>query len=57
MCFRDEPEIVRLGELDFSDQEGDIQDIAIREIIIHPEYKWPDKYNDIALIRLAKEAV
>lgn len=32
------------------------QTIAIKERIKHPEYKRPAEYNDIAILRLEKEA-
>lgn len=50
------PEIVRLGELDFTKNDTEIQDIQIQSIIVHPEYIAPSKYHDIALLRLATPA-
>ncbi|KAL1117766.1 hypothetical protein AAG570_004081 [Ranatra chinensis] len=50
---------VRLGELDLSttlDDEG-LQDLVIVSRIVHPEYKWPAIYHDIALFKLRRGAV
>lgn len=45
---------VRLGELDLETltDEANTKDIEIIGIIVHPEYKYPNLYNDIALFRL-----
>ncbi|KAJ9594346.1 hypothetical protein L9F63_014222 [Diploptera punctata] len=49
---------VRLGELVLgkTNDDTEIQDIAIKEVIVHPDFKTPAKYNDIALIRLENKA-
>nr|BBG28441.1 secreted serine protease Snake [Gryllus bimaculatus] len=52
------PVRVRLGELNLkSDADGASPvDIAVAEVIRHPEYRPPSKYHDIALLRLAQRA-
>ncbi|CAL4115358.1 unnamed protein product, partial [Meganyctiphanes norvegica] len=50
------PQVVRLGEVDFDRlDEGQAYDFDIVEIHIHPEYKLPQKYNDIAIITLKQK--
>jgi secreted trypsin-like serine protease len=51
----DTPKVVRLGDLDLTrDDDGSIYaDYNIRNIIVHPRYRYPQKYNDIALIQLS----
>lgn len=45
--------MVRLGEVNFqSDGETDVQERRIAQIIKHPDYRPPSKYNDIALVML-----
>lgn len=48
--------LVRLGELDLStDEDGSKPvDYDISNIIVHPDYRYPQKYNDIALLRLRR---
>ncbi|KYM97718.1 PREDICTED: venom serine protease Bi-VSP-like [Cyphomyrmex costatus] len=50
---------VRLGDLNLvqSNDNAKPQTIAIQERIRHPDYKRPLEYHDIAILRLAKEAV
>ncbi|CAB3365097.1 Hypothetical predicted protein [Cloeon dipterum] len=50
--------VVRLGDLEISnDQDGARpQMIPVAERIQHSEYKLPGRYNDIALLRLARDA-
>lgn len=45
---------MRLGELNLSkdDDGSEPEDYAINRIIVHPDYRYPLKYNDIALLRL-----
>ncbi|CAH0718142.1 unnamed protein product, partial [Brenthis ino] len=54
-----EPEVVRLGLADIEDNEfllfDRIMDINIKKIVVHPNYKPPKKYYDIALIQLDSE--
>ncbi|XP_059471518.1 venom protease-like [Neocloeon triangulifer] len=52
-----DPRIVRLGEHDFaSDNDGaSPADYGVERVIVHPEYRPPRKYNDIALIRLDRD--
>ncbi|XP_048524458.1 venom protease [Dendroctonus ponderosae] len=46
-----QPRWVRLGALDMErDEESGRAQYDIDRIIVHPEYKFPVKYNDIALI-------
>ncbi|XP_046997816.1 serine protease snake-like isoform X1 [Schistocerca americana] len=49
------PVIVRLGELNLKrdDDGAHPVDYRIVDIVRHPEYKPPSKYNDIALLRLS----
>ncbi|EFA11559.1 serine protease P44 [Tribolium castaneum] len=51
----DTPKIVRLGDLDLSrDDDGSVHtDYNVRNIVVHPRYRYPLKYNDIALIQLS----
>ncbi|XP_055696410.1 serine protease snake-like isoform X2 [Lutzomyia longipalpis] len=52
------PEYVRLGDHDLIkvDEGAQPQQFKIREIMRHPEFHVPIKYNDIALIRLEGRA-
>lgn len=48
---------VRLGDIE---PESDVDDsnpqiIAVAQAVRHPDYKVPEVYNDIALLRLARE--
>jgi len=47
----------RLGELDYNSETADYKptDYKIVERIIHPNYKSPSLYNDIALLRLERD--
>ncbi|RZB39732.1 serine protease snake-like, partial [Asbolus verrucosus] len=49
---------VRLGDLDLKNttDEAMPQNFIISEIIVHPEYKAPSHYHDIALLKLDREA-
>lgn len=52
------PSFVRLGDQNlYRDDDGAVpKDYEIEDFIVHPEYKRRlGKYNDIALIKLAKE--
>lgn len=57
--FRGPVLVVRLGDLEISsDRDGARpQMIPVAERIAHPEYRLPGRYNDIALLRLARDAV
>jgi Trypsin len=57
--FRGPVLLVRLGDLEISnDNDGARpQMIPVAERIPHPEYRLPGRYNDIALLRLARDAV
>lgn len=56
--YRGEPKFVRLGDIDYakSDDDQDVQQIDIKKIHKHPDYKFPTNYNDIALLELEKAA-
>lgn len=58
LLFRS-PDVVRVGELDFSrpDEEGARPvDITVNRVDIHPNYKPPKYYNDIAILKLSHQA-
>ncbi|XP_045450452.1 serine protease Hayan-like [Melitaea cinxia] len=47
------PEIVRLGAVNiYNSSRSGLADVKIKNIIVHPNYKPPEKYYDIALIEL-----
>lgn len=46
------PQIVRLGELDLTDESDDEFDVGIEYIRRHPEHRFKSSYHDIALIKL-----
>jgi len=48
-----------LGELNLEDseEEAQTQDFKISEMILHPEYKLPARYNDFALFKLGMKVV
>lgn len=50
---------VRLGDLDLYSDTDDAQpqDFFVAERHAHPGYRPPEQYNDIALLRLDREAV
>ncbi|KAJ8976561.1 hypothetical protein NQ317_014214 [Molorchus minor] len=47
------PTVVRLGDLDLTTRSdgSEHKDYKITNIIVHPAYEYPKKYNDIALLR------
>ncbi|KAG5895056.1 hypothetical protein JTB14_021023 [Gonioctena quinquepunctata] len=51
------PSVVRLGELDLSsDQDGsEHMDYPVEKVILHPQYEYPWKYNDLALLRTRRK--
>ncbi|XP_055595530.1 transmembrane protease serine 9-like [Uranotaenia lowii] len=58
-CTQDEdkePTVVRAGDLDLYSTKDDrfAQQLAIKEIIRHPEFNFNSAYHDLALIKLAK---
>lgn len=55
--YRGNPVIVRLGDLNLerNDDGAQPQVINIAQIIVHPNYKPPQLYNDIALIKLNRK--
>ena len=51
------PDVVRVGELDFSrpdEEDASPDDIAVDRVNIHPNYKPPKYYNDIAILKLSR---
>ncbi|XP_053947022.1 serine protease snake [Anastrepha ludens] len=50
------PEVVRLGAPNLNENSTDTQNIQIAVIILHPEFRSFSYYNDIALIKLARQA-
>lgn len=52
------PDVVRIGDQDLNADERGIfpQEIIIENIVVHPEYKNPIKYHDIALFELSAPA-
>ncbi|XP_023709666.1 venom protease-like [Cryptotermes secundus] len=56
-CTRRSPDVVRVGELDFSIPDEDDarpEDVTVDKIHIHPNYKPPKYYNDIAILKLSR---
>jgi len=53
-----EPKYVRLGELVLNTEKDDAkpEDLLINELFIHPGYNPPSKYNDIALLKMDRNA-
>lgn len=45
---------VRLGSLNsaLNEDNQEVQDVLVEKIYLHPEFKQPSKYNDIALLKL-----
>lgn len=58
--FIREPFFVRLREHDYDPGENTVnnfpEDFQISDIIFHPNYKLDQGYDDVALLKLAKEA-
>ncbi|ROT75085.1 clip domain serine proteinase 3 [Penaeus vannamei] len=58
-CFQQRRvSVVRLGEHDYSDDEegADHEDFGVSQTIIYPDYKFPQAYHDLALVRLERRA-
>lgn len=50
------PKWIRLGALDMGkDHENARTDYLIERVVVHPEYRYPQKYNDIALLESHKQ--
>ncbi|XP_044765999.1 serine protease snake-like [Coccinella septempunctata] len=51
------PKVVRLGEIDLTKSSGRRSrfDFNVAHIIAHPDYNYPLRYNDIALIELDRD--
>lgn len=45
---------VRVGSVRLSQLSGGAQELGITEVIVHPDYRPPSKYNDLALVRLSR---
>lgn len=55
MAFDSSPKWIRLGALDMGkDHENARTDYLIKRVVVHPEYRYPQKYNDIALLKSDK---
>jgi hypothetical protein len=53
------PDVVRVGELDFFllyEKDASPEDITVDRVDIHPNYKPPKYYNDIAILKLSRQA-
>jgi hypothetical protein len=50
---------VRVGDknLQNSNDGANPQEFGVKKIFVHPDYKIPIKYNDIALLQLTKKAM
>ncbi|GJQ88410.1 CLIPC1, partial [Trypoxylus dichotomus] len=50
--------VVRLGDLNFTSSEDDqyAQQINVKKLYVHPDYVYPEHYNDVALLELEKPA-
>lgn len=55
-CIRESPVMtlvrVRLGSIHKS--QGLAEELGVADVIVHPEYRPPAKYNDVALVRLSR---
>lgn len=53
-AFSGDAVMIRLGDLNFTDTKDDmyVQDIPIKNMHSHPQYKYPSAYHDIALFEL-----
>lgn len=51
--------VVRLGEHDYSTRsDGDRhEDFPVEDTILYPEYRFPQSYHDLALIKLGRRVV
>ncbi|XP_069980481.1 venom protease [Penaeus vannamei] len=59
-CFdRNNPNVVRLGEHDYSSTADDAQheDFTVIEKVIYPNYTFPEAHHDLALLKLDKKVV
>jgi secreted trypsin-like serine protease len=56
LCCSGDPKWVRLGELNLNDttEDADPQDFDVEAVFVHPDYKPPSLYNDVALLKLKK---
>jgi secreted trypsin-like serine protease len=51
-----DPKWVRLGELILNNttEDADPQDFDVEKVFVHPDYKPPSHYNDVAVLKLQK---
>ncbi|XP_039492537.1 venom protease isoform X2 [Drosophila santomea] len=51
--------IVRLGDLEFDTDidDADPQDFIVRDYTMHPEYYYPEMYNDISVVTLSRPVI
>ncbi|XP_065078602.1 serine protease snake-like [Ochlerotatus camptorhynchus] len=55
-CFEPgPPDVVRLGELNLKNDNDNQEDYEVEEYIRHPQHRFFQSYNDIALIKLAED--
>lgn len=59
LCKSSSAKYVRLGDLDYTTETdgAQYQDFTISMAIKHPDYKYPSRYHDIALLKLDRQAV
>lgn len=57
--FFSNPNVVRLGEHDYSSTADDAQheDFTVIEKVIYPNYTFPEAHHDLALLKLDKKVV
>lgn len=50
-------DVVRLGEHDYNDEEEGAfpEDFDVLDTVLYPDYKHPQAYHDIALLKLASK--
>ncbi|GJQ73810.1 CLIPC1 [Trypoxylus dichotomus] len=53
------PISVRLGDLNITNPNDDtyVQEIQVKKVYVHPDFKQPIQYNDLALIELVRPVV
>ena len=49
--------VVRLGEYDYEDDfdGSEHEDIEVAETILYPDYKYPEAYHDLVLLKLKRK--
>lgn len=55
--FHSKIDLVRLGEHDYNNDYdfADHEDFVVAETVLYPDYKLPEAYHDLALLRLESE--